>query len=191
MARRHVLRRGEVGEVCFRGYQVMRGYFEQERATREAIDAAGWLRSGDLGVLQGDGTLRITGRLKDLVIRGGENLYPAEIEGVLDEHPAVGEAAVFGIPDELMGEELGAWVRLCEGEMASARELRDFVLERLAHFKAPRFVWIVEEFPQTASGKIQKFAIRDTVGRWQLQGDERFLAADLDPPRSASVESDP
>ena len=181
-----LLQRGEVGEVCFRGYHVMRGYFEQEEATSKAIDAAGWLHSGDLGVLEEDGTLRITGRLKDLVIRGGENLYPAEIEAVLDEHPSVVESAVFGVPDEFMGEELGAWVRVREGAGTEPDALREFVRGRLAHFKAPRYVWLVDEFPLTVTGKIQKFAIRDTVQRWQREGDERFSSADLAPPRPAT-----
>ncbi|MCP3919390.1 MAG: AMP-binding protein [bacterium] len=171
-------RRGEIGEVCFRGYHVMRGYFEQEDATRRAIDAAGWLHSGDLGVMEADGSLRITGRLKDLVIRGGENVYPAEIEAVLGEHPAVAESAVFGVEDERMGEEIGAWVRLREGTRTEPVELRELVLERLAHFKAPRYIWLVDEFPLTVTGKIQKFAIHDTVAGWER---ERLAAADLAP----------
>jgi len=175
------LARGEVGEVCFRGYHVMRGYYGQEGATNRAVDAAGWLHSGDLGVMLADGALAITGRLKDLVIRGGENVYPAEVEAVLDEHPAVMESAVFGVADERMGEELGAWVRLHAGARATPQELRAFVRERLAHFKAPRYVWLVDAFPLTVTGKIQKFAIRDAVADWQRAGDERFGSADLAP----------
>jgi fatty-acyl-CoA synthase len=189
-----MLRRGEVGEVCFRGYHVMRGYFEQEEATRRAIDAAGWLRSGDLGVMEADGALRITGRLKDMVIRGGENLYPAEIEAVLDEHPDVLESAVFGVPDAFMGEELGAWVRVRPGSRATPTDLRadlrELVRARLAHFKAPRYVWIVTEFPLTVTGKIKKFAIRDTVAGWQAEGDPRFAAADLAPREPAASRSE-
>jgi fatty-acyl-CoA synthase len=139
----------------------MRGYFEQEQATRQTIDEAGWLHSGDIGVLERDGTLRITGRLKNMVIRGGENLYPAEIEVVLREHPDVLEAAVFGVPDERMGEELGAWIRLREGARAEPAELREFVLGRLARFKAPRYVWLVDELPMTVTGKVQKFRMRE------------------------------
>ncbi len=184
------LRRGEIGEVCFRGYHVMRGYLDQEEATRHAIDEAGWLRSGDLGAMDDDGSLRITGRLKDMVIRGGENVYPAEIEAVLDEHPAVIESAVFGVADELMGEELGVWARARRGASVEPADLRAYVLERLAHFKAPRYVWLVDAFPMTVTGKIQKFAIRDTVAGWQREGDERFVAADLAPREPAPSRSE-
>ena len=154
---------GQQGEICFRGYHVMRGYFEQPEATRRAIDGAGWLHSGDLGVMDADGYVRITGRLKDMIIRGGENIYPAEIEAFYYEHPKVAEVAVFGVPDEKMGEEVGAWVRLHDGESADADELRDYAKGKIAHFKVPRYVWLVDEFPMTVTGKIQKFRIRELV----------------------------
>lgn len=157
--------RGEPGEVCFRGYHVMRGYYEQEDATRAAIDPAGWLHSGDLGVLDEDGRLAITGRLKDMIIRGGENLYPAEIEAVLDAHPAVAESAVFGVHDERMGEEVGAWVRLREGATTTADELKRHVRARLAHYKTPRYLELVPELPMTVTGKIQKFRMREDLER--------------------------
>ncbi len=154
---------GIQGELCFRGYHVMSGYFEQEAATRETIDADGWLHSGDLGVMDEDGYVRITGRLKDMIIRGGENIYPAEIEAYLGTHPAVAQAAVFGIPDERWGEEVGAWVQLCNGEPLDAEDLRAWAGERLAHFKVPRYWKIVDDFPMTVTGKIQKFRIREIV----------------------------
>jgi len=176
-----ILERGEVGEVCFRGYHVMRGYHGDEEATKKAIDEASWLHSGDLGSMRPDGSLCITGRLKDMVIRGGENLYPAEIEALLREHPAVREAAVFGVPDELMGEELGAWVRLHEGVEVAPRDLREFVSRRAAHFKAPRYVWLVSDFPMTVTGKVQKFRIREEVERWLAARDARARGADLAP----------
>ena len=154
---------GETGELCFRGYHVMRGYFELEEATRETIDEHGWLHSGDLGVMDGDGYVRITGRLKDMVIRGGENIYPAEIEAYLCTHPKVAQAAVFGISDEKWGEDLGAGVQLAEGETIDPEELRDYVRDGMAHFKVPRYVTIVNEFPMTVTGKIQKFKIREIV----------------------------
>ncbi len=154
---------GTQGELCFRGYHVMRGYFEQEEATHEAIDDAGWLHSGDLGVMDKGGYVRITGRLKDMIIRGGENVYPAEIEAYLATHPAVAQAAVFGIPDERWGEEIGAWVQLAAGASLDPEELRAWAAERLAHFKIPRHVRIVDDFPMTVTGKIQKFRIREMV----------------------------
>ncbi len=152
---------GETGEVCFRGYHVMRGYFEQEEATREAIDEAGWLRSGDLGTMDEEGYVQITGRLKDMIIRGGENIYPAEIEAYLDTHPAVAQAAVFGIPDEEYGEEIGAWVQLHENADADAETLRAYVRQGMAHYKTPRYLKIVNSFPMTVTGKIQKFRMRE------------------------------
>ncbi len=161
-----VLPVGQSGEVCFRGYHVMRGYFGQEEATQEAIDEQGWLHSGDLGVLDEDGYLRITGRLKDMIIRGGENIYPAELEALFYKHPKVAEVAVFGIPDPRLGEEVGAWIKLHEGEQAEVDELKAYAREHLAHFKVPRHIWLVDEFPMTVTGKIQKFRIREVVGEW-------------------------
>ncbi len=159
------------GELCFRGYHVMRGYFEQEEATREAIDAAGWLHSGDLGVMDEEGYVRITGRLKDMIIRGGENIYPAEIEAYLSTHPAVAQAAVFGIPDDRWGEEVGAWVQVGNGEILDPEDLRAWAAERLAHFKVPRYLRIVDDFPMTVTGKIQKFRIREMVEQ-ELRGSQ-------------------
>jgi fatty-acyl-CoA synthase len=153
---------GQVGEVCTRGYLVMKEYFDKPEATAAAIDAAGWLHTGDLGTMDDRGYCRITGRLKDMVIRGGENMFPAEIEAVLIEHPAVIEAAVIGVPDHRMGEELAAFVRVA-AEPPDVGQLRAHVRSRLAAPKAPRYWVFVTEFPLTGSGKIQKFVLRE---RW-------------------------
>jgi fatty-acyl-CoA synthase len=154
------------GEVCFRGYHVMRGYYGQEEATRETIDEAGWLHSGDLGILDDDGYLRITGRLKDMIIRGGENIYPAEIEAFYFRHPKIAEIAVFGVPDSKMGEEVAAWIKLHQGQQAEPEEFRVYAKGHMAHYKIPRYVWIVEEFPLTVTGKIQKYRMREMASEW-------------------------
>jgi fatty-acyl-CoA synthase len=163
---------GKQGEICFRGYHVMRGYYDQPEATAQAIEPGGWLHSGDLGVMDEDGYVRITGRIKEMIIRGGENIYPAEIEAFYYTHQDVAEVAVFGVPDERLGEEVGAWVKLKEGASAGVEELRDFACERIAHFKVPRYLWIVGEFPTTVTGKVQKFRIVEIVEDW-LQEDAR------------------
>ncbi len=152
---------GVPGEVCTRGYLVMLGYWNDPDATAEAVDAAGWMHTGDLGVMDAAGYLNIVGRSKDMVIRGGENLYPREIEEVLFEHPAVASAQVIGVPDERMGEELMAWIVLRERADATDDEIRDFCRERVAHFKVPRYVKFVDEFPLTVTGKVQKFRMRE------------------------------
>jgi fatty-acyl-CoA synthase len=152
---------GIVGEICFRGYHIMRGYYGDSDATDRAIDDAGWLHSGDLGTMDGEGYVRITGRLKDMIIRGGENIYPREIEDLLFTHPKVAEVAVFGIPDEYYGEEIMAWVQLHKGQQATSDELRDFCRSKLAHFKIPKHIWFVEAFPMTVTGKLQKFRMRE------------------------------
>ncbi|GAB4387057.1 MAG: AMP-binding protein [Phycisphaerales bacterium] len=165
--------RGVPGEVCFRGYHVMRGYYAQPEETARVIDSARWLHSGDLGVMDEDGYIRITGRLKDMIIRGGENIYPAEIEAFYYEHPDVEEIAVFGVPDEKMGEEVGAWVRLRPGACVSAEELQAWARGRIAHYKVPRLIWFVDMFPMTVTGKIQKSRIRAAVQRWREAGAEK------------------
>jgi fatty-acyl-CoA synthase len=163
---------GHQGELCVRGYQVMRGYFGLETETRKAIDEAGWLHTGDLGVMDERGYVTITGRLKDMIKRGGECVFPAEIEAFYFSHPKVAQIAVFGIPDPFMGEEVGAWVQLHEGEEATPEELRAYAKGRIAHFKIPRHVWIVKEFPTTVTGKVQKFRIQEIVAGWRAtQGD--------------------
>ncbi len=152
---------GEVGEICFRGYHVMRGYYGDPEATRKAIDEQGWLHSGDLGTMDADGYVRITGRLKEMIIRGGENIYPREIEDFLFTHPKVAEVAVFGVPDEFYGEEVMAWIQLHAGETATEEEIRDYCKGQIAHFKVPKYIWFVEEFPMTVTGKLQKFRMRE------------------------------
>ncbi|MBO0876338.1 MAG: AMP-binding protein, partial [Pseudonocardia sp.] len=154
--------RGVPGELCTRGYSVMLGYWEEPDKTSEAIDAARWMHTGDLGVMDNDGYLNITGRIKDMVIRGGENIYPREIEEFLYTHPDVLDAQVVGVPDERYGEELCAWIRLREGaEPLTAEGLREFASGRLAHYKIPRYVQIVDEFPMTVTGKVRKVEMRE------------------------------
>ncbi len=152
---------GEVGEICFRGYHIMRGYYGDPEKTAETIDQAGWLHSGDLGTMDAEGYVQITGRLKDMIIRGGENIYPAEIEEYLFTHPKIAQVAVFGVADEFYGEEIMAWIELHAGEAASEEEIRAFCKEGLAHFKIPRYIWFVDEFPMTVTGKLQKFRMRE------------------------------
>jgi fatty-acyl-CoA synthase len=152
---------GRVGEICFRGYHVMRGYYGDEEATRKAIDPQGWLHSGDLGTMDGDGYVRITGRLKEMIIRGGEKIFPREIEDYLFTHPKVAEVAIFGVPDEYFGEQVAAWIQLHPGETATDDEIRAFCKGKIAHYKIPHYIWFVEEFPMTVTGKIQKFRMRE------------------------------
>ena len=160
----------EQGELCTRGHVVMLCYYNNEEATAAAIDSDGWLHSGDLAVRRPDGYYRITGRIKDMVIRGGENIYPREIEEFLFTHPAIEQAAVLGVPDPKYGEQLCAWVKLKTGESLDANDLRQFCRENLAHFKVPHYVEFVETFPQTVTGKIQKFKIREEmIERHELQ----------------------
>ncbi len=154
---------GQQGELCSRGHVVMIGYYGNPEATAAAIDADGWLHSGDLAVRLANGYYKITGRIKDMVIRGGENIYPREIEEFLFTHPAIEQASVVGVPDPKYGEELCAWIKLKPGASLTAEEVRAFCRTRLAHFKVPRYVRFVESFPQTVTGKIQKFKIREQV----------------------------
>ncbi|MGW4833808.1 AMP-binding protein [Amycolatopsis japonica] len=153
--------RGEPGELCTRGYSVMLGYWEQADKTAEAIDAARWMHTGDLAIMDADGYVNITGRIKDMVIRGGENLYPREIEEFLYTHPDILDAQVIGVPDEKYGEELMAWVRMREGaEPLTAEAVREFCEGKLARYKIPRYVHVVEEFPMTVTGKVRKVEMR-------------------------------
>src|SRR3954454_4521045 len=157
-----VVPRGAPGEFCTRGYSVMLGYWDQPEKTAEAIDAAGWMHTGDLATMDDEGYLNIVGRIKDLVIRGGENVYPREIEEFLYRHPDIVDAQVIGVPDERYGEELMAWVRLREGtEPLTAEALRAFCEGKLAHYKIPRYVHTVDEFPMTVSGKVRKVEMRE------------------------------
>jgi fatty-acyl-CoA synthase len=152
------------GELCARGHVVMLGYYNNPEATREAIDADGWLHTGDLAVRLADGYYKITGRIKDMVIRGGENIYPREIEEFLFTHPAVEQAAVVGVPDPKYGEETCAWIKLKgDASNTSEDEIRQFCRAKLAHYKVPRYIKFVTAFPQTVTGKIQKFKIREAM----------------------------
>jgi fatty-acyl-CoA synthase len=154
--------RGEPGELCTRGYSVMLGYWEQADKTAEAIDAARWMHTGDLAVMDADSYLNITGRIKDMVIRGGENLYPREIEEFLYTHPDILDAQVIGVPDEKYGEELMAWVQMREGASPlTAEKVREFCEGKLARYKIPRYVHVVEEFPMTVTGKVRKVEMRE------------------------------
>lgn len=156
------LPRGETGEFCTRGYSVMLGYWDDEAKTAEAVDAEGWMHTGDLAVMREDGYCNIVGRIKDMVIRGGENIYPREIEEFLYTHPDVEDVQVIGVPDEKYGEELCAWVKLREGAAPlDAAGVRAFAEGRLAHYKIPRYVLVVEEFPMTVTGKIRKVQMRE------------------------------
>ncbi|MBU0946800.1 MAG: AMP-binding protein [Proteobacteria bacterium] len=151
---------GITGEICFRGYHLMLGYYRDPEATAKAIDPKGWLHSGDLGAMDNEGYLRITGRLKDMIIRGGENIYPREIEECLYTHPGIAEAAVFAVPDPYWGEEIAAWIKLHPGNKISHEELRTFLRKQLAHFKVPHYIKFVDTFPMTVTGKLQKFKMR-------------------------------
>ncbi|MCZ2818995.1 AMP-binding protein [Modestobacter sp. VKM Ac-2977] len=155
--------RGQTGEFCTRGYSVMLGYWDEPEKTAEVLDAARWMHTGDLAVMDDAGYLNIVGRIKDMVIRGGENVYPREIEEFLFTHPDVVEAQVIGVPDERFGEELMAWVRLrAEAEPLSAEGLRAFCAGKLAHYKVPRYVKVVDAFPMTVTGKVRKVEMRET-----------------------------
>jgi len=149
------------GELSVRGYNVMQGYHENPDATRAAIDAEGWLRTGDQATMDAEGYVRITGRIKDIIIRGGENVAPKEVEDLLREHPAIADAYVYGVGSEWFGEEVAAAIRLKPDMAAVPEEIVSFCEPRLARFKVPRFVRFVSEFPMTASGKVQKFRLRE------------------------------
>src|SRR5271169_3453073 len=155
-----IVPRGTPGELLSRGYLVMLGYWDDEEKTREAIDPAGWMHTGDLATIDDEGYCNIVGRIKDMVIRGGENVYPREIEEFLYRHPKIQDVQVIGIPDARYGEELCAWVRLRDGESATVEEIRAFCQGQIAHYKIPRYVKFVDGFPMTVTGKIQKFLMR-------------------------------
>ncbi|MBJ2159711.1 AMP-binding protein [Variovorax sp. IB41] len=154
---------GKSGELCTRGYSVMHGYWEDEPKTREAIDAEHWMHTGDLATMDAEGYVNIVGRIKDLVIRGGENIYPREIEEFLYRHPKVQDVQVVGLPDKKYGEELCAWIIVKPGQSATDTEIRDFCKGQIAHYKVPKYIQFVTEFPMTVTGKIQKFKIRDAM----------------------------
>jgi fatty-acyl-CoA synthase len=158
-----VVPRGAPGEFCTRGYSVMLGYWDDEERTKQAVDATGWMHTGDLATMDSDGYCNIVGRIKDMVIRGGENVYPREVEEFLYRHPKIQDVTVFGVPDERYGEEICAWIKIRAGETLTAEEVRDFCRDQIAHYKVPRHICFVEEFPMTVTGKIQKFIMRERM----------------------------
>ncbi|MFB5281690.1 AMP-binding protein [Peribacillus sp. Hz7] len=152
---------GAQGELCTRGYHVMKGYYKNPEATQEAIDHEGWLHTGDLAVMDENGYCKITGRLKDMIIRGGENVYPREVEEFLYQHPAILDVQVIGVPDKKYGEAVMAWIILKEGETLTEEEVKEYCKGQISHFKIPRYVQFTKEYPMTASGKIQKFKLKE------------------------------
>jgi len=154
---------GETGELCCRGYSVMRGYWGDDDRTRETIDVSGWLHSGDLAVMDDEGYVQIAGRIKDMIIRGGENIYPRELEEFLYTHPMIQEVQVFGIPDREYGEQVCAWIKITDVGSLTAEDVHAYCADKIAHFKVPRRIEFVEEFPMTVTGKIQKFKMRESV----------------------------
>jgi fatty-acyl-CoA synthase len=157
-----VMPRGEPGEMCTRGYSVMLGYWDEPEKTAEAIDAGRWMHTGDLAVMDTAGYLNIVGRIKDMVIRGGENVYPREVEEFLYTHPSIEDVQVVGVPDEKYGEELCAWVKLRPGAELTEEDVRGFCVGKIAHYKVPRYVRFTDDFPMTVTGKVQKFKMRET-----------------------------
>jgi len=158
-----IVPRGEPGELCTRGYNVMRGYWGDPERTAKDIDDARWIRTGDVATMDENSYVRIVGRSKDMLIRGGENIYPREIEEFLYTHPKVEQAEVVGVPDPKFGEEVAAWIKLREGQTASEAEMREYCKGRLAHFKIPKYIRFVDEYPMTVTGKVQKYLIRESM----------------------------
>ncbi len=157
-----VVERGEPGELCTRGYSVMLGYWDEPEKTSEAIDEARWMHTGDLAVMREDGYVNIVGRIKDMVIRGGENVYPREVEEFLYTHPAIADVQVIGVPDQKYGEELCAWIKLKPGaDPLDADAVREFATGKLARYKIPKYVLLVDDFPMTVTGKIRKIEMRE------------------------------
>ena len=159
----HVVAIGQKGEVCTRGYSVMKGYWNDPEQTAKTIDDAGWLHSGDLGVMDAAGYLTIVGRIKDMVIRGGENIYPREVEEFLYSHPDIQEVQVFGVPDIHMGEEICAWIKTKVSNTLTGEQVRTFCQGKITHYKVPRYIEFVQDYPMTVTGKIQKFKMRETM----------------------------
>lgn len=158
-----VVPRGTPGELCTRGYSVMLGYWDDPEKTAEAVDADGWMHTGDIGVIDAEGYGNIVGRIKEMIIRGGENVYPREIEEFLFQHPKIEEVAIVGVPDAKFGEEICAWIRLKPGEAMSEAEIIAHCRANIAHYKAPRYVRFIESLPMTVTGKVQKFQIRQAM----------------------------
>jgi fatty-acyl-CoA synthase len=158
-----IVPRGSTGEFCTRGYSVMLGYWDDCEQTAEVIDNKGWMHTGDLATMDADSYCNIVGRIKDLVIRGGENIYPREIEEFLYRHPSIQDVQVFGVPDSRYGEELCAWIKVRVGEVLTEADVKVFCEGQIAHYKVPRLIRFVNEFPMTVTGKVQKFIMRETM----------------------------
>lgn len=156
----HVIERGQIGEFLTRGYSVMLGYWNEPEKTQQAIDAARWMHTGDLGVMDEDGYVNIVGRIKDMIIRGGENVYPREIEEFLFSHPDIVDASVIGVPDPKFGEEIAAWIKIKPGSNLTEDAIKEYCKGKIAHYKIPRYVKITDSFPMTVTGKIQKYIMR-------------------------------
>jgi fatty-acyl-CoA synthase len=154
---------GEKGEICCRGYSVMQGYWDDPERTADTIDSEGWLHSGDIGIMDAEGYTQVTGRIKDMIIRGGENIYPREVEEFLYTHPGIQEVQVFGIPDARYGEQVCAWIKVREGASLSAEDLKLYCRDKITHFKIPHHIRFVEDFPMTVTGKMQKFLMREQM----------------------------
>jgi len=158
---RGTVSRGQPGELCYRGYQVMRGYYNNPQATRDTIDAAGWLHGGDVAVMDENGYVQITGRLKDMICRGGEKIFPREVEEFLFTHPGIAEVYVIGVPDGYYGEQVMAWVKLKPGHVVSATDLQTFCRGKIMDYKIPHCIKFVDDFPKTVTGKVQKYRMRE------------------------------
>jgi len=169
---------GQIGEFCARGYNIMKGYYKMPEATALAIDKDGWLHFGDLCVCDEEGYYKVTGRLKDMIIRGGENIYPKELEECLYHHPKVKDVQVIGVPSKKYGEEVCACVIVKEGMELTEEEVKDYYKENVAFFKIPKYVWFMDEFPMTASGKIQKVVLRErAVDQFSLHAEKAIVTA--------------
>jgi fatty-acyl-CoA synthase len=170
--------RGEPGELCTRGYSVMLGYWDDISATEAAIDRAGWMHTGDLAVMRPDGYVNIIGRLKDMVIRGGENIYPREVEEFLYTHPAIADVQIIGVPDPKYGEELCAWIRLRDGSTLTDDEVRGYCRGQIASFKIPRYIRFCDGFPLTVTGKVRKVEMREiSIRELGLEGAAAVVTA--------------
>jgi fatty-acyl-CoA synthase len=156
-----IVPRGTPGELCTRGYAVMLGYWDSPAATAASVDAARWMHTGDLAVMRDDGSVNIAGRLKDMIIRGGENISPREIEEFLYGHPKISDVQIIGVPDMKYGEEVCAWIRLRDGQQATEEEVREYCRGQIASYKIPRYIRFTTEFPTTVTGKMQKFRMRE------------------------------
>jgi fatty-acyl-CoA synthase len=173
-----IVPRGEIGEICARGYMTMKCYYNNPNATHATLDSTRWNHTGDLGTIDEEGYVKIVGRLKDMVIRGGENIYPREIEEFLHHHPKIADVYVLGVPDVKYGEELAAWVKIAPGQALTEQEIKDFCKGKIAHFKIPRYVRFTDDFPVTISGKIQKYKMREiSVKELHLESAEDIKTA--------------